>query len=158
MKSKFHFQISLDLVPPRFSPNFRFSPRFIVLQIKGISWSQGAPRLSIFLQGWAKIGCLRPLGRAAAARVQPLGRPYSLPQHCHCTERCKFVRAKLRESAASHSQPQPATPGWCLAKRFLFSAQLCNNAWKVKSRQPHSQNLCDILILEYVKFAEKSFV
>ena len=23
-------------------------------------------------------------------------------------------------------QPQPATPGWCLAKQFLFSAQLCN--------------------------------
>ena len=23
------------------------------------------------------------------------------------------------------SQPQPATPGWCLAKQSLFSAQLC---------------------------------
>ena len=22
-------------------------------------------------------------------------------------------------------QPKPATPGWCLAKQFLFSAQLC---------------------------------
>ena len=50
-------KISLDLVPPRFWPNFRFSPRFIVLQVKGISWSQGATRLNIFLQGWAKIGC-----------------------------------------------------------------------------------------------------
>ena len=28
--------------------------------------------------------------------------------------------------SAGCSQPQPATPGWCLAKQSLFSAQLCS--------------------------------
>ena len=57
-----------------------------------------------------------------------------VPQVCQvCTERCKFVRAKLRESfcpaAASQSrdrpQPRPATPDWCLANSSNKFKPLC---------------------------------
>ena len=55
------------------------------------------------------------------------------------TERCKFVRAKLRESfcpaAASHSrdwpQPRPATPDWCLANSSNKFTPLCTELCKI---------------------------
>ena len=35
------------------------------------------------------------------------------------------------------SQPQPATPGWCLAKQFFFSAQICTvHSKKIFTRFP----------------------
>ena len=61
---------------------------------------------------------------------------------CHrksCTGLSKRNGAKLRESVQLQcpvpncSQPQPATPGWCLAKQCLFctSLYICQNGqWK----------------------------
>ena len=70
------------------------------------------------------------------------------------TERCKFVRAKLRESfcpaAASHSrdrpQPRPATPDWCLANSSNKFTPLCTlSATKPRTSNGKPVYICKIL-------------